>query len=140
MKNYLIAALFISALISGCKSNDPASSNNNNNTLSGTWMLNYYGANDTLIASLNINGSNNVLSGSGSAKYSQTINSIYRSAETSGTLTGAYNDTSVTASFTNFTFNGIKLGSNYNGTATLIYYFSPTPDTLIIQNAAFVKK
>lgn len=130
-------------LFIGCDNEEPVSSNDNNNSnsLTGTWKLNYTGSsNDTLTCSLNINGSNNNLGGSGNAVYSKRINSTNMKAESSGTITGTYSDSNIKASFGNFSFEGVKSGSNYTGTAILIYYFSPTAETLSVQNATFIKQ
>ena len=57
-----------------------------------------------------------------------------------GEVSGKYSDTDLQLNLRGFYFSGNKSGSNYNGTAVLIYYFSPNPDTLTINNAVLVKQ
>jgi hypothetical protein len=139
-----LSAIFIAALILfvGCKdSENPASSNNSTNTLTGIWGMNYLGnSNDTLSVTLNINGTNNSIGGNGSVIYTQVIGGTYRRLEGSGTLLGTYSDSNINVTISDFNFNGNKSGTNYIGTATYIRAFLSGTDTLIIDNATLIKQ
>jgi hypothetical protein len=136
-KIFIPIALFV-IFLTGCSSSDPVSPVG---VLQGSWKLNYYGSsNDTLLVTLEINSSNYVLEGSGHYKFLQHQGGTFREAESTSSLHGSYTDSSLTVSFSDFSFSGIKSNSDYTGTAVYVKSFPSDTDTLFINNATFIKQ